>query len=105
MQGFLTNRKHSTVLNLKTSEWGAIEAGVPQGSILGSLFFLICINDLTDGSKFNVKFLADDASIFTVFHDPNTAALDLNHDLSLSIFGRANGECLLTQIQISKQLR
>ena len=70
-------------MNGKTSEWGTIAAGVPQGSILGPLFFLIYINDLTDGLKCNVKLFADDTSIFTVVHDPNAAAVDMNHDLSL----------------------
>ena len=83
MQSFLTNRKQRTALNGKTTERGAIEAGVPQGSILGPLFFLIYVNDLTDGLKCNAKLFADDTSIFTVVHDPNAAAVDLNHDLSL----------------------
>ena len=83
MQSFLTNRKQRTVLNGKTAEWGAIEAGGPQGSILGLLFFLIYINVLSYGLKCNVKLFADDTSIFTVVHDPNAAAVDLNRDLSL----------------------
>ena len=77
MQSFLSNRKQRTVLNGKTSGGGAIEAGVPQGSILGPLFFLIYINDVTDGLKCNVKLFADDTSIFTVVHDPNAAAVDM----------------------------
>ena len=82
-QSASASRKQHTVLNGKTSEWGAIEAGAPQGSILGPLFFLIYINDLTDGLKCNAKLFADDTSIFTVVHNPNAAAVDLNHDLSL----------------------
>ena len=83
MKSFLAHRMQRTVLNGKASRWGTVTAGVPQGSILGPLFFLIYINDLTDGLKCNVKLFADDTSIFTVVHEPTTAAENLNHDLDL----------------------
>ncbi len=83
IKSFLDDRKQRTVLNGKISTWGKLTAGVPQGSILGPLFFLIYINDLTNGLRCNVKLFADDTSIFTVVHDPDTAALDMNHDLNL----------------------
>ena len=41
MQSLLSDRKQHTVLNGKTSTWGTISAGVPQGSILGPLLFLM----------------------------------------------------------------
>ena len=47
---------------------------------LGPMFFLIYINDVTDGLKCNVKLFVDDTSIFTGVHDPNTAAADMNHE-------------------------
>ena len=61
---------------------GLIEAGGPQGSILGSLLFLIYINNLSDDLIINVKLFADDASLFCVFQDVNTSANNLNNDLS-----------------------
>ena len=54
---------------------------MPQGSILGPLFFLLYINDLTDDLKCNAKLFADDTSIFRVVDNSNVAASDLNHDL------------------------
>ena len=80
---FLADRKQRTVLNGKTSDWGKISAGVPHGSILGPLFFLVYINDLTDNLIFNVKLFADDTSIFAIVRDPLSAVMDLNHDLNL----------------------
>ena len=52
-----------------------------QGSILGALFILIYIKDLTDDLKCNVTLFADDTSIFRVIDNPNVAASDFNHDL------------------------
>ena len=81
---FLSERKQRTVLNWQSSRWGNISAGVPQGSILGPLFFLIYINDLTENLSCGVKLFADDTSLFTIVQDPNPAASDLNHDLDLT---------------------
>ncbi len=83
IQNFLENRKQRTVLNGQASKWGNILAGVPQGSILGPLFFLVYINDLTENLKCKVKLFADDTSLFTIVQDSNIAASDMNHDLEL----------------------
>ena len=67
------------VLNDQASSWADVKAGVPQGSILGPLFFLIYINDLSENLKSTVKIFADDTSIFHIVKDTNTSAEILNH--------------------------
>ena len=57
---FLKDRKQIVVLNGQNSSWANVEAGVPQGSILGPLLFLIYINDLPDSLSTNVKLFVDD---------------------------------------------
>ena len=81
LSNFLRNRKQRVVLNGQTSSSADVNAGVPQGSILGPLYFLIYINDLAVGLSSNAKLFADDTSLFSVVHNANTTAKELNNDL------------------------
>ena len=82
LKHFLTNRKQRVVLNGQSSSWTNVKAGVAQGSILGPLLFLIYINDLADALSSNIKFFADDTSLFFVIHGLVITTLELNSDLS-----------------------
>ena len=82
-RNYLYNRKKRVVLNGSVSTFFQIESGVPQGSVLGPLLFLIYINDLEKNIISNVKFFADDTMIFSIVHDPIISATNLNHDLNL----------------------
>ena len=64
LQNFLQNRHQQVLLNGQCSSWAPVFAGVPQGSVLGPLFFLIYINDLTKAISSTNKLFADDTSIF-----------------------------------------
>ena len=83
LKSFLDNRKQRTVLNGRATKWGSTSAGVPQGSILGPLFFLVYINDLTANIRCNMKLIADDTSLFITANDLNQAVADMNHDLNI----------------------
>ena len=78
---YLSNRKQRVVINGHISNWRPIKSGVPQGSVLGPLLFLIFINDLETNLDCKVKFFADDTSLYSVIKDPNLTASKLNKDL------------------------
>ena len=83
LENYLSGRYQRVVLNGQTSSWRPVLAGVPQGSILGPLLFLIYINDLPNDLKSNAKFFADDTSLFTIVKDKKESANVLNNDLLL----------------------
>ena len=69
IENFLSNRYQRVVLNGQSSSWAEVSAGVPQESVLGPLFFLMYINDLSSGLSSTAKVFADDVSLFSVVHD------------------------------------
>ena len=76
INSFLSNRKQRTELNGAVQHVGNVSAGVPQDSILGPLFFLVYVNDITVDLRCDVKFFADNASLFTVVKSASDAASD-----------------------------
>ena len=65
----------------QSSKWSLVEAGVPQGSILGPLLLLVYINDLPQGLRGNAKLFADDTSLFSTITSPAISSSNLNEDL------------------------
>ena len=80
-RSYLHERKQKVIIRGQESEYGNINAGVPQGSVLGPLLFLIYINDLVVNVTANIKLFADDTSLFIDFEDPNESEKILNADL------------------------
>ena len=60
---FLSNRWLWVVLDEKSSQKYLVNAGVPQGSILGPTFFLRYIDDLSDAAICNIAIYADDTTL------------------------------------------
>ena len=81
-QSYLTDRYQQCQINGFLSKKKKIISGVPQGSILAPLLFLIYINDLPNCLKSTIPCLyADDTQIFTSSHDTAKIADSLNSDL------------------------
>ena len=82
-ESYLTNREQVCLENGHTSLPKKIRCGVPQGSILGPLLFLLYVNDMPDHSKKTTPYLyADDTQISSSSYDLETLAQNLNDDLN-----------------------
>ena len=73
-------RKQRVVLNGQNSDWRKINSGVPQGSVLGSLLFLIYINDLPDEIMSICQIFAEDTSLFSKILNTRNSQNVLNSD-------------------------
>ena len=83
LTNYLHERYQRVVLNGQISSWELVKSGVPQGSVLGPLFFFIYINDLTDNLESNCKIFVDDTSLFYTVFDKHVSRKTLNKDLEL----------------------
>ena len=63
---FLGNRKQRVMVNAISSEWRNITSGIPQGTVLGPILFLIFINDMPKVIQCLVKLFADDAKLYQI---------------------------------------
>jgi ribonuclease P/MRP protein subunit RPP40 len=80
-ESYLTNRSQRVALSGKTSNSHELYAGVPQGSILGPLLFLLYINDLPNNLESKVHLFADDTTLFETIDSPDESITKLNTDL------------------------
>ena len=80
-ESYLCNRKQRVVIEGQCSDWRTITSGVPQGSVLGPLLFLIYINDITDDLASLPLIYADDTTLLEIVDDPVVSAGRLNSDL------------------------
>jgi hypothetical protein len=81
-QSYLSDRKQTVVLRGVQSEVRSLTCGVPQGSVLGPLLFIVYINDLVEDIECDSFLFADDASILRRLHGDSIAATtSINRDL------------------------
>ena len=64
IEQWLTDRKQRVVVDGEVSSWKSVLSGVPQGSVLGPILFLVYINDLEEGVTGSILKFADDTKLF-----------------------------------------
>ena len=80
-QSYLCNRKQVVVVEGLKSDTLEVQAGVPQGSRLGPLLFIIYITDITRDLESEITIFADDTTLLATGKDPFITAQQLNRDL------------------------
>ena len=91
-ESYLTARSQYVVFEGETSETHTVKCGVPQGSILGPLLFILSVNDICNVSPLLLKILyADDTCVLVSGNDLKTLIKMLNEELiSLNNWLKAN---------------
>ena len=71
IRNFLTNRFQRVVINAAMSKAAPVSSGIPQGSVLGPILFLVYVNDLPEVVSNKVKLFADDTKMYQEVNDSN----------------------------------
>ena len=79
---YLSERKQRVVLSGSVSDTVTISAGVPQGSILGPLLFIVYINDIVRDIHSHIRLFADDTTLYIIVDDAIVAVQQLNGDMA-----------------------
>ena len=79
---YLSNRCQRVVLPGCKSNTKYVNAGVPQGSILGPLLFLVYINDIVENIESGINLFADHTSLSLVVRNPDDAGNTLQNDIN-----------------------
>ena len=80
---FLIGRTQEVVVNGAASSSTIVTSGVPQGTVLGPLLFLLYINDLPDNLPTSVRLFADDCILYTPIRTQNGSSLLQNDIIKL----------------------
>lgn len=88
-ESYLSNRLQQVTIDGSTSDTLGVSAGVPQGSILGPLLFLVYINDLVNDLSCDPHLFADDTFLLDIFVNAEQSSDRVNEDLrAISAWGQ-----------------
>ena len=94
---YLTGRKQKTSVNNKLSDERIIECGVPQGSVLGPLFFIMYVNDVQHAlGNIGIRLYADDTVLFMTGSSKNEVERNIQYNLNMFL-----GWCCSNKLSIN----
>ena len=80
IEHWLTDRKQRVVVDGEVSSWKSVLSGVPQGSVLGPILFLVYVNDLEEGVTSKLLKFADDTELFR-----KMSKMEINKDYKMAL--------------------
>ena len=80
VEAFLTGRRMRVSVNGSFSSWSPVSSGVPQGSVLGPVLFLLYVNDIPENVKCDIKIFADNTKVWKNIKDSDDCR-DLQNNL------------------------
>ena len=85
------NRKQKVIVKSSSSSLQVVTAGVPQGSVLGPILFLIYVNDIAESVLSLTRLFADDSSLYFSASSLDDIEGIMNHDLRIVFHGLLSG--------------
>ena len=80
LENFLTKRRQRVVIGGENSHWVDVKSGVPQGTVVGPLLFLVYLNDMPNNIKSSIRLFADDCVVYREIKNKDDATT-LQNDL------------------------
>ena len=104
VEQWLTNKRQRVVVDREVSSWKSVLSGVPQGSVLGPILFLVYIDDLEEGVTGNILKFADDTKLFRKTKEIGDKQ-KLQDDIDKLVRWSENGRCysILENVNVYKQ--
>ena len=97
---FLSGRQQRVVISGSQSIWLPVLSGVPQGTVLEPLLFLLYINDIDTDVTSEIRLFADDCMVYrTIKSSADCVVLQSDIRESCS-HGHVPGKCISTQISV-----